>query len=83
MTIDDDGFFGRLELSRSTGNVSNLYTLPRLDLRLAAYSKKCELFQLFMNKSATRIDYLIKEIRSLKDHYGESIEDLKADFVIK
>jgi len=36
-----------------------------------------------MTESATRIDYLIKEIGSLKDHYGESIADLKVDFVIK
>jgi len=45
--------------------------------------EKRELFRFFMNESATRIDYLIKEIRSLKDHYGETIADLKADFVIK
>ncbi|MBC8491294.1 MAG: acyl-CoA dehydrogenase family protein [Candidatus Marinimicrobia bacterium] len=47
------------------------------------YEGKRELFRYYMNESATRIDYLMKEIRSLKDHYGESIADLKADFVIK
>ncbi len=47
------------------------------------HEKKRELFQFFMSESVTRIDYLVKEIRSLKDHYGESIADLKADFVIK
>lgn len=48
-----------------------------------AHEEKRELFHYYLNESATRIDYLIKEIRSLKDHYGESIVDLKADFVIK
>ncbi len=47
------------------------------------HTEKRDLFRFFMNESATRIDYLMKEIRSLKDHYGESIENLKADFVIK
>jgi len=47
------------------------------------HEEKRELYHYYMNKSATRIDYLIKEIRSLKDHYGESIADLKVDFVIK
>jgi len=44
-------------------------------------TEKRELFRFFMNESATRIDYLIKEIHILKDQYGESIVDLKADFI--
>jgi len=48
-----------------------------------AHPEKRELFRFFMNESATRIEYLINEIRSLKEHYGESIVNLKADFVVK
>jgi len=44
---------------------------------------KRELFRYFMTESVTRVNYLVKEICSLKDHYGESIANLKADFVIK
>ncbi|MBU0711442.1 acyl-CoA dehydrogenase family protein [bacterium] len=47
------------------------------------HTEKRELFRFFMNESATRIDYLVKEINMLKDRYGELIVDLKADFVIK
>jgi len=47
------------------------------------HTEKRELFRYYMTESTTRIDYLMKEIGSLKDHYGESIADLKADFVIK
>lgn len=47
------------------------------------HTEKRELFHYFINESITRIDYLVKEIRLLKDHYGESIADLKQDFVIK
>jgi len=47
------------------------------------HEEKRELFCYFMTESVTRVDYLMKEIRSLKDHYGEAIADLKADFVLK
>lgn len=47
------------------------------------HEEKRELFRYFMTESVTRVDYLMKEIRSLKDHYGEAIADLKADFVLK
>ncbi|MFH2035823.1 MAG: acyl-CoA dehydrogenase family protein [Candidatus Zixiibacteriota bacterium] len=47
------------------------------------HAEKRDLFGFFMNESATRIDYLVKEINMLKDRYGELIVDLKADFVIK
>jgi len=47
------------------------------------HKEKRELFRFFMNEAATRIDYLANEIRSLKENYGESIVNLKADFVVK
>ncbi|MDO9547828.1 MAG: acyl-CoA dehydrogenase family protein [Candidatus Marinimicrobia bacterium] len=47
------------------------------------HTEKRELFGFFMNESITRIDYLISQINMLKKRYGESIVDLKADFVIK
>ncbi len=45
------------------------------------YAEKRELFRFFVNKSAVRIDYLIAGIRMLKKVYGESIAELKRDFV--
>jgi hypothetical protein len=47
------------------------------------HAEKRELFQYFLNESTTRFDYLINEVSSLKDNYGESIAGLKADFVMK
>jgi len=47
------------------------------------YPEKHELFYYFMNESTSRIDYLVSEITMLKNQYGESIEELKSDFVKK
>ena len=47
------------------------------------HEEKRELFHYYMNESVSRIGYLVKEIRSLKDHYGETIADLKSDFLKK
>ncbi|MCK4639800.1 MAG: acyl-CoA dehydrogenase family protein [Candidatus Marinimicrobia bacterium] len=47
------------------------------------HEEKRELFIYFITESVTRVDYLIKEIALLSKNYGESIADLKVDFVIK
>jgi len=47
------------------------------------HPEKQDLFRYYLNESATRINYLINEIQSLKTHYGENIASLKEDLVKK
>lgn len=47
------------------------------------HPEKRELFCFFLRESTPRIDYLIEEIRSLQTHYGDSIANLKTDFMRK
>ncbi|MFC1491370.1 acyl-CoA dehydrogenase family protein [Nitrospinota bacterium] len=47
------------------------------------YEEKRELFEFFLMESNTRIGYLVNEVESLMENYGENIAVLKEDFLNK